>query len=67
LLTGHQWRDQRAGKPVHKVALDFMLKDFDVDNFGTPSCSVTMKVSPIHGKEFEHLLRREAITGSSRI
>jgi len=47
----------------NKVALDFRLKDFDVDNFGTPSCSITMKVSPIHGKEFEHLYRREAITG----
>jgi hypothetical protein len=47
----------------NKVALDFRLKDFDVDNFGTPSCSVTMKVSPIHGKEFEHLYRHEAITG----
>jgi hypothetical protein len=47
----------------NKVALDFRLKDFDIDNFGTPSCSVTMKVSPIHGKEFEHLYRQEAITG----
>jgi len=47
----------------NKIALDFNLKDFDVDNFGTPSCSVTMKVSPIHGKEFEHLYRHEAITG----
>ena len=47
----------------NKVALDFRLKDFDVDNFGKPSCSVTMKVSPIHGKEFENLYRHEAITG----
>jgi Domain of unknown function (DUF4382) len=46
----------------NKVALDFRLKDFDMD-YGTGSCSVTMKVSPLHGKEFEHLYRREAITG----
>ncbi|HTP06272.1 MAG TPA: DUF4382 domain-containing protein [Nitrospirota bacterium] len=44
------------------VALDFNLKDFDVDNFGT-SCSVTMKVSPIHAEEFEHLSHPKAITG----
>jgi hypothetical protein len=46
-----------------KVALDFRLKDFDVDNFGTTQCSVTMKVSPIHVEEFENLGHREAITG----
>jgi len=47
----------------NKVALDFRLRDFDVYDFGTTSCSVTMKVSPIHGKEFENLYRQEAITG----
>jgi hypothetical protein len=47
----------------NKVALDFRLKDFDVDNFGAASCSVTMKVSPLHGKEIEHLRRYEGITG----
>ncbi len=47
----------------NKVALDFRLKDFDVDHFGTASCSVTMKVSPLHGKEFGHLDRFEGITG----
>jgi hypothetical protein len=46
-----------------KIALDFKLKDFDVDNFGTTQCSVTMKVSPIHVEEFENLGRHEAITG----
>jgi hypothetical protein len=46
----------------NEVALDFDLKDFDVDHFGT-SCSVTMKVSPIHGEAFKHLLRPKAITG----
>ncbi len=47
----------------NKVALDFNLKDFDVDHFGTPSCSVTMKVSPLHGDECTNLGYREAITG----
>jgi len=48
-----------------KVALDFRLKDFDVASFGTGtgSCSVTMKVSPLHGHEFEHLYRHEGLTG----
>jgi hypothetical protein len=47
----------------NKVALDFNLKDFDVINFGTQSCSVTMKVSPLHGAECENLGYHEAITG----
>jgi hypothetical protein len=47
----------------NKVALDFKLKDFDVDHFGTPSCSVTMKVSPIHAEGFRNLGHHEAITG----
>lgn len=46
-----------------KIALDFSLKDFDVDNFGTTQCSVTLKVSPIHVEEFENLGRHEAVTG----
>jgi hypothetical protein len=46
-----------------EVALDFNLKDFDVDNFGTSSCSVTLKVSPIHAEEFEHIGHPKAITG----
>ena len=47
----------------NNVALDFRLKDFDIMSFGTPSCSVTLKVSPIHGEEFEHLFYPESITG----
>jgi len=49
----------------HKVGLDFDLKDFDVVSFGTGtgSCSVTMKVSPLHGQAFEQLRRFEGITG----
>jgi len=48
---------------TNKLALDFNLKDFDVDNIGTPQCSVTMKVSPIRVEDFENLGRQEAITG----
>jgi hypothetical protein len=48
----------------NKAALDFSLKDFDVDNFDDPlTCSVTMKVSPLHGGEIEALRHPEAITG----
>jgi hypothetical protein len=48
----------------NKLALDFHLKDFDVDSFGTPStCSVTMKVSPLHAGEMENLGYPEGITG----
>jgi hypothetical protein len=45
------------------LALDFKLKDFDIASFSTPSCSVTMKVSPIHGQGFGHLGYPERITG----
>ena len=48
----------------HKLALDFDLKNFDVVNFGDPStCSVTMKVSPLHAGDMEALKHPEAITG----
>ncbi len=48
----------------NKLALDFNLKDFDVESFGTPStCSVTMKVSPLHAEEMENLGHPEAISG----
>ncbi len=48
----------------NKLALDFNLKDFDVASFGTPStCSVTMKVSPLHAVEMEALGHPEGITG----
>ncbi len=52
-----------VNKP-NKLALDFNLKDFDVASFGTPStCSVTMKISPLHAEEMEHLGHPETITG----
>jgi hypothetical protein len=51
-----------AGKQ-NAVALDFRLKDFDVEDFGLASCTVTMKVSPIHGIEFEHLEYPQRVTG----
>ncbi len=47
----------------NKVALDFRLADFDVQSFGTSTCSVAMKVSPIHGEDFHHLGREETFTG----
>ena len=51
-----------VNKP-NKLALDFNLKEFDVDSFGTSSCSVTMKVSPIHAVEMEQLGHPEGVTG----
>lgn len=51
-----------VNKP-NKLALDFNLKEFDVASFGTSSCSVTMKVSPIHAVEMEALGHPEGITG----
>jgi hypothetical protein len=45
------------------LGLDFNLKDFDVGHFGTPQCSVTMKVSPLHGAGFRKPGYREGITG----
>ena len=48
----------------NRLALDFDLKNFDVVNFGDPStCSVTMKVSPLHAGDMEALKHPEAITG----
>jgi hypothetical protein len=48
----------------NKLALDFDLKDFDVANFGDPStCSVTMKVSPLHAGEMKARRHPEAIMG----
>ncbi len=47
----------------NKLALDFNLKDFDVSGFGTPTCSVTMKVSPLHAGDMEALGHPEGITG----
>lgn len=37
----------------NELALDFELKDFEVDDFNTPDCSVTMKVSPLNSSEIE--------------
>ncbi len=48
----------------NKLALDFNLKEFDISSFGTPStCSVTMKVSPLHAVEMGTLGYPEGITG----
>ena len=46
------------------LALDLNLKDFDVENFGDPLlCSVTMKVSPIHGDGLKYLWLPTSFTG----
>ncbi len=48
----------------NKLALDFNLRDFDVAGFGTPSsCTVTMKVSPLHAEDMDALGHPEGITG----
>jgi hypothetical protein len=46
----------------NEVALDFNLKNFDIDKSAS-SCTVTMKVSPIHGEGIKHLAHPKAITG----
>jgi hypothetical protein len=51
----------------NKVALDFDLKEFEVEDFDTPTdCSVTMKVSPLHGDDFDdkHDEYEEGISGN---
>jgi hypothetical protein len=37
----------------NELALDFELKDFEVMDFNLPSCSVTIKVSPLHASDIE--------------
>ncbi len=46
-----------------KMALDFDLKNFDISGLGTPSCSVTMKVSPVTPEQLQNHIRNEVITG----
>jgi hypothetical protein len=53
-------------KQNNPMALNFNLKEFEVKGFGDPeACSVTMKVSPLHGSEVEMELpgTLESITG----
>jgi hypothetical protein len=45
------------------MGLDFDLKEFDVVGFNTGSCTVTMKVSPIHGLHLENLGLPRGVTG----
>jgi len=48
----------------NKLALDFDLKNFDVEQFSDPAnCSVTMKVSPLHANEIELRGHPEGVTG----
>lgn len=41
------------------AGLDFDLKEFEVEHFGQPDCSVTMKVSPLHAGDMDHRRERE--------
>lgn len=50
---------------MNKIALDFDLKEFEVELFDDPgACSVTMKVSPLHAAAMGHMDRPESISGS---
>jgi hypothetical protein len=53
-------------KQDNLMALDFELKEFEVKDFGLPTCSVTMKVKPLdghdlRGKKYEGY--KEGLTG----
>jgi hypothetical protein len=37
------------------LGLDFDLKEFEVEHFGQPRCSVTMKVSPLHADDMDDM------------
>jgi len=41
------------GNQDSQIALDFDLKNFEVQNFNTPGCEVTMKVSPLNSDDIE--------------
>jgi hypothetical protein len=45
------------------MGLDFDLKEFDVLGFNTGSCTVTMKVSPLHGPHLWNLGLLRGVTG----
>lgn len=56
-----------AGQPG-KLSLDFVLKDFVVDDFPGPNCTVTMKVSPLNASDMNNREKnrgfKEAVTGN---
>lgn len=41
------------GNQNSQMALDFDLKDFELQNFNLPDCTVTMKVSPLNGDDID--------------
>lgn len=51
-----------------KLSLDFVLKDFDVDNFPGSPCTATMKVSSLNASNMEDREKnqgfKEAVTGT---
>ncbi len=52
-----------AGQPG-KLALDFTLKDFVVNNFPGSNCTATMKVSPLDASGMSKKGANEAVTGT---
>jgi hypothetical protein len=49
---------------VNKLALDFDLKKFTVQNFGAANCSLAMKVVPLHDADIIQKGNPEVIAGS---
>ena len=47
----------------NQVGLDFVLKDFDVNGFGTSACTVTMRVSPLDAAGMNSLGYTSGIAG----
>lgn len=52
-------------RQMNPLVLDFDLKGFEVEEFGTPECRVTMKVKPLGGDGFGHLFKgyKRGVTG----
>lgn len=50
---------------MNPVILDFDLHEFEVTDFGTPSCTATMKVEPYGGDDFDHQFAgyKQGVTG----
>jgi hypothetical protein len=49
---------------VNKLAIDFPLNKFTVQNFGASNCSLTMKTLPLHDADISTKAYPEVITGT---
>lgn len=49
---------------TNETALDFDLKNFDVTDFGLPTCSATMKVSPLNASGMQAKGYNKSVVGS---